>query len=59
MTKTGKRILCGALALGMTSSLVLERALAQTATPTGITTTAKATFKDVTGRFDTSNLRES
>ena len=59
MTKTGKRILCGALALGMTSSLVLERALAQTATPTGITTTAKATFKDITGRFDTSNLRES
>ncbi len=58
MKKTTKRILCGALSLTMLSSLVLERALSTAETPAGITTTASATFKNVTGQFDTTALRE-
>ncbi len=59
MRKTTKRILCGALSLMMCSSLVLEHALSSAETPTGITRTASATFKNVTGQFDTTALRES
>ncbi len=60
MKKTVKRILCGALSVAMMSSLVLERALsmAETGAPTGKTTTVNATFKNVTGQFDTTKLRE-
>ncbi len=57
MKKTTKRILCGLLSLAMCSSLVLEHALSTAETPKGITTTASATFENVTGQFDTAALR--
>ncbi len=59
MKKTLKRILCGALALTMTSSLVLERALRMNAESTLESgRTANVALKNVTGQFDTSALRE-
>ncbi len=60
MKKTVKRILCGALALSMTSSLILERAisLAETGATPGVTTTADVKFKNVTGKYNTEELRQ-
>ncbi len=63
MKKLTKRIACGALALMMSSTLAVEGVLrlqkdgaaAQKAT----TTVTGADFKNVTGQFDTSALRES
>ena len=62
MKKSMKRILCGALSLMMVSSVALERSLTSAADSdlgTPSVTTANATFKNVTGEFDTSALRES
>ena len=60
MKKSIKRILCGALSLVMVSSLVLEHNLSNAdADYYGSVTTADATFKNVTGQFDTSKLMES
>lgn len=61
MKKSAKRILCGALSMMMLSSLVLERALssAESGAQLGQTATANATFKNVTGQFDTTKLMES
>ena len=60
MRKTLKRILCGALSLVTVSTLVLERRLSNAdAEYNGSTTTATASFKNVSGQYDTSSLRES
>ena len=60
MRKTLKRILCGALSLVTVSTLVLEHKLSNAdAEYNGSTTTATASFKNVTGQYDTSSLRES
>ncbi|MBQ4053378.1 MAG: hypothetical protein IJD33_03465, partial [Clostridia bacterium] len=59
MKKSVKRILCGALSVMMISSLALERSLAGAGAENLGTTTAKASFKNVTGQIDTSNLMES
>lgn len=60
MKKTLKRILCSALSVLTVSTLALERGLSNAdAEYIGTTTTASASFKNVTGQFDTSKLRES
>ena len=60
MKKTLKRILCSALSVLMVSTLVLERSLSNAdAGYVGSSTTATASFKNVTGQYDTSKLRES
>ena len=61
MKKSVKRIACGALSLLMLSSIVLERSLrsnAGEAFSSGVTT-VDASFKEVTGQFDTTALKES
>ncbi len=60
MKKSMKRILCSVLSLGMCSVLAVEGALHLNADkPYGGFVSADASFKDVTGEFDTSALRES
>ncbi|MBQ7912890.1 MAG: leucine-rich repeat protein [Clostridia bacterium] len=61
MKKSVKRIVCGALALAMASSLVLERVIRISAdgVKTGESVSATATgasFTNVTGQFDTSKM---
>ncbi len=61
MKKSVKRIVCGALALAMASSLVLERVIrisADSVQPSNsVTATATDTsFTNVTGQFDTSSM---
>ncbi len=61
MKKSVKRILCGALSLTMCSAIAVEGVLRlhaddASSTPTA---TAEAPFKNVTGKYDTSALRES
>ncbi len=62
MKKSVKRILCGALSLAMCSTLAMESVLrlhAETATlPSGTAATADTSFKNVTGKYDTSKIRE-
>ncbi len=60
MKKTVKRILCGALAMAMCSSLAIESVFRWK--DDGVTSagaSSGAAFKEVTGQFDTSALRES
>ena len=61
MKKTTKRILCGALSLMMVSTLAVEGALRLKADAnyTPNTTVANASFKNVTGQYDTSALMQS
>ncbi len=60
MKRTAKRILCGALSLMMVTSLALEYGISNAdASYAGATTTAKASFENVTGQFDTTKLMES
>ncbi len=61
MKKTAKRILCSALALAMCSVLVLESTLRMDAEPltSSQASSASASFTDVTGKYDTSKLKES
>ena len=59
MKKTVKRILCGAMALTMVSSIVLERVLhihsdGVASANSGLAT--EASFTNVTGQFDTSKM---
>ncbi len=59
MKKSLKRILCSVLSLGMCSVLAVEGMLRLNADkPYGGFVSADASFKDVTGEFDTSALRE-
>ena len=63
MRKTTKRILCGALTAMMLSSFAIEGTLrwndADGATlGTTVNNAADVTFKNVTGQYDTSKLRE-
>ncbi len=60
MKKSAKRILCGALSLTMCSTLVVESVLRLQADNKKYvgSTTASASFEEVTGLFDTSKLRE-
>ena len=60
MNKTTKRILCGALSVMMVSTLAVEGALRLNADEnyTANTTIANATFKNVTGQYDTSALMQ-
>ncbi len=60
MKKSVKRILCGALSFAMCSTMALEGALRLTAEKPVASTTASAStaFTDVTGKYDTSKLRE-
>ncbi len=63
MKKHTKRIICSALSLALCSTLVVESVLrigadnAKKAQQT-TTATADATFKNVTGKYDTSKIRE-
>ncbi len=61
MKKSMKRILCGMMSLTMMSTLVLESTLRSSADSELLsgTTSASASFKNVTGKYDTSALRES
>ena len=59
MKKTLKRILCCSLSALTVSTLALERKLAGADTENLGATTATASFKNVTGQYDTSALRES
>ena len=62
MKKSVKRILCGALSLAMCSTIAAESVLrlsANGAPMQGTSATADASFKNVTGQFDTSKLMES
>ena len=61
MRKSMKRILCGMLSLVTVSTLALESTLRSRADDNinSGTTTASASFKNVTGQYDTSALRES
>ncbi len=63
MKKSTKRILCGALSLALCSTLAVESALRITAenvknAQQTLTATADATFTNVTGKYDTSKIRE-
>ena len=58
MKRSVKRILCGALSLTLASTLAVEHALRMTAETLTATTSASAAFKNVTGEFDTTALRE-
>lgn len=59
MRKSLKRIICGALAWTMVSSIAVEHVLRMDAATTNTTNTASsAKFTDVTGQFDTSALRK-
>ena len=63
MKKSIKRVICGALALLMSSSLIAERVISLSADTSlgknGLTTTSNVQFKNVTGQFDTSKIVES
>ncbi len=60
MKKIVKRILCGALSLTMCSTLALEGALRLNADGSSQTVaSADVEFTDVTGKYDTSKLREN
>ena len=59
MKKTLKRILCCSLSALTVSTLALERKLAGADAENLGATTATASFKNVTGQYDTSALRES
>ena len=62
MKKRTKRFLCGALSLAMCSTLAVESVLRISANDTaaqGTSVTTDASFKNVTGQFDTSKLMES
>ncbi len=63
MKKKWRRILCGALSLGLASTLVVEQAIRSSASNELLNltsaTSASVGFKDVTGTIDTSSLRES
>ena len=62
MKKTTKRVLCGALSMMMCSTIAAESVLRLSANNTSLpstTVTASASFKNVTGQFDTSKLMES
>ena len=63
MKKSIKRVICGALALLMSSSLIAERVIRLNADESlgknGTTTTADVKFNNVTGQFDTSKIVES
>lgn len=63
MKKSIKRVICGALALMMSSSLIAERVIRLNADEVlgkkGATATADVNFKNVTGQFDTSKIVES
>ena len=59
MKKTLKRILCSTLSVLMFSTLALEHALSSADAEYLGTTTATASFKNVTGQYDTTKLRES
>ncbi len=62
MKRTVKRILCGALSLMMCSTVALEsvlRSSANASSKPNATVTTDASFKNVTGQFDTSKLMES
>ena len=58
MKKSWKRILCGGLSLLMVSSLALEGALRLNGKGESASATADAKIEDVTGKFNTSALRE-
>ncbi len=59
MKKITKRILCGALSLTMCSTLALEGVLRLNADGSSQTiVSADAAFTDVTGKYDTSKIRE-
>ena len=63
MKRITRRIACGALSLMMLSSLALERnvrldAENGVATGAGATQTASASFKNVTGQYDTSKIMQ-
>ncbi len=62
MKKSTKRILCGALSLALCSTFAVEGILrlgAEGHKAATTTATAETSFKDVTGKFDTSKVRES
>ena len=62
MKKKTRRFLCGALALAMCSTLAAESVLRISANDhslQGTTVAADASFKNVTGQFDTSKLMKS
>lgn len=66
MKKTVKRILCGVLSGMMVSTLALESSIRLNAdeslnlgATSGTSVSSGATFKNVTGKFDTSSIRES
>ncbi len=63
MKKSVKRILCGALSLAMCSTLAVESVLRLNADNAkfsqSTTASADVKFKDVTGKFDTSKIREA
>ncbi len=62
MKKKARRFLCGALSLAMCSTLAVESVLrisANDKATQGASVTADASFKNVTGQFDTSKLMES
>ncbi len=65
MKKSVKRILCGALSLAMCSTIAVEGVLRLNAdsakfisSTSTSTATADVTFKNVTGKYDTSKIRE-
>ncbi len=64
MKKSVKRILCSVLSLAMCSTLVVENALRLSAengkanSSAAVTATADTTFTNVTGKYDTSKIRE-
>ncbi len=61
MNKSVKRILCGALSLALCSTFAVESVLrnrSQGAYAEGVTASADVAFTDVTGRYDTTKLRE-
>ena len=57
MKKTKKYFLCGALSVMLASTLLAEQVLRIGSAEEGVTVSTSATFKDVTGQFDTSALR--
>ncbi len=62
MKKSVKRILCGALSLALCSTLAVESVLrinADNAKNSQTTASADAKFVDVTGKYDTSKIREA
>lgn len=65
MKKTVKRILCGVLSGMLVSTLALESSIRLNADEslnlgaTGTSVSSSAAFKNVTGQFDTSSIRES